>query len=259
MDHAWCNDVARDAAVRAAEDGRTGPLPTLKECIAAITNHDAPPGARVSDRQCASPADTGADTAGRDMGNNVFVASTAEVLAMHEETVKALTAQRDAAIGERDEARQSWLRSEESGTRLLAQRNASLDDADALRKRVAELEAASGGGEGAVANVTFHVDDSAERARYVGMTVKPLRRPQPRGWLTNEERELIAGIADDDEYTEEGQDIAKGLLARSTPPEVVLPENPYHPSGLREGFDHAIRIVRNELVNAGVEVKDAPK
>ena len=32
--HAWCHDTARDAAVRAAEDGRTGPLPTLGEAIA---------------------------------------------------------------------------------------------------------------------------------------------------------------------------------------------------------------------------------
>ena len=36
MTHAWCKDIARDAAVRAAEDGRTGPLPTLGECIAMI-------------------------------------------------------------------------------------------------------------------------------------------------------------------------------------------------------------------------------
>ncbi len=91
-------------------------------------------------------------------------------------------------------------------------------------------------------------------------TIVPLYRapPQPRGWLTGEERDLIAGITDDDEYTEDGQNIAKALLARSSPPEVVLPENPYHPSGLREGFDHAIRIVRNELVNAGVPVKEVP-
>ena len=61
---------------------------------------------------------------------------------------KVLQAERDAANRERDAARKSWLRSEESGTRLLAQRNAALDDADALRKRVAELEAASGGGKG---------------------------------------------------------------------------------------------------------------
>ncbi len=31
----WCKDTARDAAVRAAEDNRTGPLPTLGEAIAA--------------------------------------------------------------------------------------------------------------------------------------------------------------------------------------------------------------------------------
>ena len=34
MTHAWCSDPSRDAAVRAAEDGRTGPLPTLGEAIA---------------------------------------------------------------------------------------------------------------------------------------------------------------------------------------------------------------------------------
>jgi hypothetical protein len=33
--HAWCHDTARDAAVRAAEDGRDRPLPTLAEAIAA--------------------------------------------------------------------------------------------------------------------------------------------------------------------------------------------------------------------------------
>jgi hypothetical protein len=29
----WCHDIARDEAIRAAEDGRSGPLPTLDECI----------------------------------------------------------------------------------------------------------------------------------------------------------------------------------------------------------------------------------
>jgi hypothetical protein len=33
MTHAWCSDPSRDAAVRASEDNRTGPLPTLGECI----------------------------------------------------------------------------------------------------------------------------------------------------------------------------------------------------------------------------------
>jgi hypothetical protein len=32
-DNSWCRDIPRDEAVRAAEDGRSGPLPTLEECI----------------------------------------------------------------------------------------------------------------------------------------------------------------------------------------------------------------------------------
>jgi hypothetical protein len=36
-DHAWCHDPDRDEAVRAAEDGRTGPLPTLEEAIAVFS------------------------------------------------------------------------------------------------------------------------------------------------------------------------------------------------------------------------------
>jgi hypothetical protein len=35
MTHAWCHDIERDAAVRAAEDNRTEPLPTLGKAIAA--------------------------------------------------------------------------------------------------------------------------------------------------------------------------------------------------------------------------------
>jgi hypothetical protein len=37
MTHAWCHDTARDAAVRAAEDGRDRPLPTLEQCIARLS------------------------------------------------------------------------------------------------------------------------------------------------------------------------------------------------------------------------------
>jgi hypothetical protein len=33
-DHSWCRDIQRDIAVRMAEDGRSGPLPTLEEAIA---------------------------------------------------------------------------------------------------------------------------------------------------------------------------------------------------------------------------------
>ena len=34
----WCRNVERDEAVRAAEDGRDGPLPRLEEAIETITH-----------------------------------------------------------------------------------------------------------------------------------------------------------------------------------------------------------------------------
>ena len=51
-----------------------------------------------------------------------------------------LREERDAAIRQREEFRRSFHRSEEAGTRLVAERDASLDDAAGLRARVAELE-----------------------------------------------------------------------------------------------------------------------
>ena len=51
-----------------------------------------------------------------------------------------LREERDAAILEREEFRRSFHRSEEAGTRLVAERDASRDDADTLRARVADLE-----------------------------------------------------------------------------------------------------------------------
>jgi hypothetical protein len=111
-------------------------------------------------------------------------------------------------------------------TRILDQRDAAIRERDAAQARVAELEAASGGGEGEpVANFTFHADDSAERARYVGMTVKPLRRPQPRGWLTQGEIAALTGCCvSSGNLNEEGKKTIRNLLARSSPPEVVLPK-----------------------------------
>ena len=40
--HSWCKSPSRDEAVRAAEDGRQGPLPTLEEAIAAVTDRRPP-------------------------------------------------------------------------------------------------------------------------------------------------------------------------------------------------------------------------
>jgi hypothetical protein len=120
---------------------------------------------------------------------------------------------------------------------------------DALQARVAELESQLE----SVACRAATAETALEAASGGG--------EQPRGWLTEDEREAVEFLASLDappcvDAARKAARIGKELLARSTPPEVVLPENPYHPSGLRQGFDHAIQIVRNELVNAGVAVKE---
>ena len=309
-DHAWCHDVARDAAVRAAEDGRTGPLPTLGECIdgmfpKSVSPTSAPeqenkgdgmrtervtlevtgaPGWRVhligidvesvrvveeEERQAppttkpattendyvppapvSRPAETRQTKAERigggwwfpkydkpsappppppapprvHRGSGVFDASGDEV--PWEGVVAALTAERDAAIRERDH----------------------------LEARVADLQSASGGGEGeAVASTWQHeasdgilalehilyvfrederptVRHRIEKVRrlvevYRHHIVNLYRSPtQPRGWLTEDEREAVQWAADaayDKQHPAE--DALRSVLARSSPPEVDLP------------------------------------
>jgi hypothetical protein len=414
MEHAWCRDPSRDERVRAAEDGRTGPLTTLEECIerqkqtarpcggtdpapsrgergAADTGmrteritlevtHNAALSARewrmwrtifdprygesvrvVSDeeREAALPdvSDQDGDRvaidwqgltkvlqAERDAANRERDAAVAEserrlrlcetmkrdgdsarfhaavaqarVAELEEARKRFDTAleeardasgindfivqrdeafdERDAAIRERDELRKSWLRSEESGTRLLAQRNAALDAADGLRKRVAELEqsimlcsgscgfagrstqAASGGGEGEpvafgvrMKSGTFKgfLFPSREKAskcaelitdEVVAFFQEP---PQPRGWLTGEEREALEWWGGKDCPVSHGQVNAwrgaiRNLLARSSPPEVVLPCSWKTIQGELVCLH---REVIEALAAAGVEVKEVGK
>jgi hypothetical protein len=315
MEHAWCRDPSRDERVRAAEDGRTGPLTTLEECIERQKQTARPCGGTdpAPSRGERGAADTGMRTeritlevthnaalSAREWrmwrtifdpryGESVRVVSDEEreaalpdvsdqdgdrVAIDWQGLTKVLQAERDAANRERDVARKSWLRSEESGTRLLAERNAALDAADGLRKRVAELEAASGGGErepdawgvvrdGNVESVThrrFRAD--ADRvAEQWGETVVPLYRspPPPRGWLTGEERRFVHWWAHEDRApTDEELDAfkiaAKALLSRSSPPEVVKPVHRGAPE-IRERDSLWIRA----LAAAGVAVKEVGK
>jgi hypothetical protein len=224
-----------------------------------------------------------------------------------------LTAERDAAIRERDA-----LRAERITQSLTADRFASaVREADTLRARVDELQsrtstpgegscdaqAASGGGKaqsvragtsgalegdsgqgsrfgsgepvawGVVVHretevfcCPFAVKQAADHFVALNsvnetMSVVPLYSapPQPRGWLTGEERDLIAGIADDDEYTEHGQNIAKGLLARSSPPEVVLPEPPFARSNVAySDWMMCLKAVKESLAASGLAVKLPP-
>jgi hypothetical protein len=100
--------------------------------------------------------------------------------------------------------------------------------------------AASGGGEGEPVawGVVEHrggpiivaTPDEDEANQYAG-TVVPLYRapPQPRGWLTEEEREAVEFLASLDAppcvaEARQSARIGKDLLARSSPPEVVKPQ-----------------------------------
>jgi hypothetical protein len=242
-DHAWCRDVARDEAVRAAEDNRTGPLPTLGECIDGMFPKSVSASSPVEHENKGVGMHTERVTLEitHDESFSVSHWSWVTILRIKSgESVRVV----EAAVGSVDDRayadRMGCDEERDFANRILTERDAAIRDReklrgeitsvldraeqarsehDALRARVAALEAASGGGE------------------------------QPRGWLTEQERDLIAGITDDDEYTEEGQNIARGLLARSSPPEVRLPLADLGDRLLRDG-------VIDALAAAGVAVKE---
>ena len=341
MTHPWCHDISRDEAVRAAEDGREGPLPTLEECIerqkhAAMTagvkegfvkadgewkrltddelrqllvipktglassavepenkgdgmatnglrtervEIDLPPSpepsvARVtlefSGRLRAAPSQwpwdlilSGACVVRSQPGESVRVVEEANF-----DDLAQVAMERDAAIRERDEFRRSFHWSEEAGTRLVAERDASHDDADGLRILVAELEAERDGLQvdvsalmdvghrlgSQVASLELQLESVACRAA-TAETALESAPPPASGWLTEEERDFFTkcrGIAEQVRKdwerlcsTHERDEAAEtvkfldALLARSSPPEVVRPGTQvrYHRLSVEEQRD----------------------
>jgi hypothetical protein len=166
-------------------------------------------------------------------------------------------AERDAAIREREVALARVAHLTDANRALQDAADAACDLLDESKARVAELEAASGGGEGeAVADAkpfawaviekgddaawcfAFRRDkDQAQREFppsqffQVPLYAAP---PQPRGWLTGDERDAVerarrdaefdAGLCADEKNAALGArdaTVLAALLARSTPPEVV--------------------------------------
>jgi hypothetical protein len=107
----------------------------------------------------------------------------------------------------------------------------------------------------------------AERAANGDVDPQPLYRssPWPRGWLTGEEREAVEFLASLDgppcvDAARKAARIGKELLARSSPPEVVLPPQPREIDGNnlhdRQVWNAALKEVRKALAAAGVVVKE---
>jgi hypothetical protein len=140
-----------------------------------------------------------------------------------------------------------------------------------------ESQAASGGGEGEpvadawgivrdgnVDSVTHRLfrNEAGDIAEKLGGTVVPLYRspPQPRGWLSEEQRHGLGEIAT---YLDTRADcrlqglgsMIRVILASSSPPEVVLDAFPTDETG--ESFSR--RDVIKALAAAGVAVKEVGK
>lgn len=214
--HAWSLDPVGQAAIRRAEDGRTDPVPTLEQLFAAVPW-------MVSEEVIAHSATLDK------------LAETRESLAAANRGITRLTAERDAAIRERDEAR---AEAEHDVREILAfarkERDAALAEASHHRDRVAELESA----------VTLAQDANAGGVSN-----------QPHGWLTAEDHRAVAfaakamrghAIAGN---LKEIADQLESLLARSTPPRVKKPEYQNHSRARDCQWIAAIR-------EAGVEVAE---
>ena len=260
MNHAWCHDIERDAAVRAAEDNRTGPLPTLEECMEAPFTQAAKRSAPVSEM---GDGQSGPRTE-RVMlecvhrfwkpprewdwwrlmelrpGESVRVVDHQREshLDAQRGVIETLTRQRDAAIREREDLREQL----ESVACRAATAETALEAASGGNRPEnpeGSTQAASGGGEGEPVAWGVVQSDSVVTTRlkeheakkasevWLSSTVVPLYRapPQPRGWLTDEEREAVNAARDyfddDDHGDSECVFIArvlKQLLARSLPP-----------------------------------------
>jgi hypothetical protein len=242
MKHAWCRDPSRDAAVRAAEDGRTGPLPTLGDAIAGVFEHkagEAMSGMRtervvleIKTEQWRSPLSSSVlitdeqwESAARHAGIIFLPGESVRVVEeLHFDDLAQVAIQRDAAIRERDELKSR-----------VAELEARISTAGEVLR---EDPAASGGGD--------HFADASKMVE------------QPRGWLTEEERlalDAARTILDGGGRTNIGVTI-DALLARSSSPEVVRPnEKHYH---------HITCASRDAdwiaaLAAAGVAVKEVPR
>ena len=145
MSDSWCRDIQRDEAVRAVEDGRQGPLPTLEEAIAAITQKGNDMATKAEIQAADYRAEATSERTERVTerrppepggGGNVTGLRTQRV-SLSLRRMGELVEERDAAIREREKLRGEI-------TSVLDRSEFAAKELTRLRTRVTELEAASG-------------------------------------------------------------------------------------------------------------------
>jgi len=265
--HAWSRDPARDAAVRAAEDGRDRPLPTLEECISGVTE-------TMLENRKGEEMEQGMRTE-RVVLEFTYDGSIAPHLVI--DAARRIAQERDAL-----RARVAELEAAQLSRAVQIWPPGSQDEQKCTER---DNRAASGGGEGepvawgvfvrgrideyAGSEATFiekeMADEWAGDHRLGGEgIVAPLYRvpPQPRGWLTEDERNAVEFLASLDAppcvaEARQAARIGKELLARSSPPEVVKPGTQvrYHSMSVEDQRD-AQWIAA--IAKAGVPVKEVP-
>ncbi len=152
--HAWCRDVARDEAVRAAEDGRDRPLPTLKECIAGVTESmsvDAR-GEEMEQGNFAHAVERSVEVSETVNGQSQLRTERVTLEVTHDLDARLsdwIVEVVDESLGLMESVRvvEDCCIDHINMGEVLRQRDAAIRERDALQARVAELEAASGGGE----------------------------------------------------------------------------------------------------------------
>lgn len=281
--HPWSLDHAGQAAIRRAEDGRTDPVPTLDELFAAVP-WMMPKQISGSDAQV--PENKG-DTMPADGLRTERV--TLEVT--HNEffpvsewswiTMLRLRAGESVRVVEETHF--------DDLAQVAMERDAAREECERLRARVAELEAtaklapaANAGGEanqpwpmafavwgrGAVCGVSVSREDAGAMQREFAFDteVMPLYAapPEPRGWLTEEERKAVALAAEQAPESDfvspsEGdwiRDVLSSILARATPPMVKVPHLDDLEADERPVWESACEAWIAAIREAGVEVAE---
>jgi hypothetical protein len=283
-DHAWCHDPARDAAVRAAEDGRAGPLPTLGQCIDGMFSKSGSPTSAPEQENKGDGMRTERITLEVKHGEPFGVSQWSWVTILRLQSGESVRVVEEAVGSVDDRAYADRMGCDEErdfATRILAQRDAAIREReelrseitsvrncwgvsrfanDVLKARVAELEAAAK--RAPHANAGGEANHAAQAASGGG--------EQPRGWLTGEERKVLEWALDVSDSLSQcgatGTDgkranesvVIEALIARSSPPEVVKPSRLMYTvsSSYAHGWDECDRAYRSAIAASGVAMKE---